>query len=207
MPYLGQRIADVGCGLGSFVDLLKDRKFYLGVEPDRELIDEFVAIHHEKNVSLAINGDICSDNAVDEIKAAKIDTIICINVLEHIYDDKLALVNMTRGVNSGGHICVLVPALPLLYGSLDELDKHYRRYTKNGLHRLISNLDVEVIKCHYLNCLGAFGWFIKGRILKDRRSASSNYVITNALLPIVSLIEGIVKPPFGLSLVIVLKKK
>lgn len=205
--YVGRRIGDVGCGLGNFVELFGEKELYLGFEPDKDLAENFRILHKAENVRLAANGDICTTEAVNELKASQLDTIICINVLEHINSDKRALSNIINGISRDGYICIIVPAFPCLYGSLDKIDGHYRRYTKKDLPRLMKDENVEVIKCYYLNFLGGLGWFIKGRIIKEERHGSENYTIINKLLPLISFLECIIKPPFGLSMVMILKKK
>jgi 2-polyprenyl-3-methyl-5-hydroxy-6-metoxy-1,4-benzoquinol methylase len=205
--WVGQRIGDVGCGLGNFVEFLREKELYLGFELDKNLAENFKLLHKAENVRLAANGDICTTGAVEEMRASQLDTIICVNVLEHINNDKCALSNMIDGISRNGHICIIVPAFPWLYGSLDELDGHCRRYTKKDLLRLIKDKNVEVIKCYYLNFLGGLGWLIKGRIIREKRHGNENYTIINKLLPLISFVERIIKPPFGLSLVMVLKKK
>ena len=179
----------------------------MGFEPDKELNREFELLHKAKNVRLAVNGDICTTEAVEEMKINRLDTIICINTLEHIKNDRRSLSNMVNGISSNGYICILVPAFSWLYGTLDEVAKHYRRYSKKDLLQLVKDLQVDIVKCYYMNFVGGIGWFIKGKILKERRFGNENYTIINMLLPIISFVERIIKPPFGLSLVMVLKKK
>ena len=101
-PYIGNRVGDVGCGLGNFAELLRDRELYLGFDTDSELLEEFRRLHKEENVKLAIHGDVCSEEFVEEAKSSRLDTMLCVNVLEHIKDDRLALANMAEGVNRGG---------------------------------------------------------------------------------------------------------
>lgn len=205
-PYLGQRVADIGCGLGNFVPFLKDRELYLGLEPDPELQREFSENFSSPNIKLAGQGDIASPDAALEIQNHRIDSIICINVLEHIKDDQVALSNMVKGVRVGGHVCLLVPALPWLYGTLDELDGHYRRYTKKTLFQLAQQEKVEIVKIYYSNLVGAFGWFLKGKILKEKSHGDENFTLMNKILPFVSFTENWVKPFIGMSLVMVLRK-
>ena len=205
--YIGGKVGDIGCGLGSFVEYFRDKELYLGFEPDEELAREFAFLHREENVKLAAHGDICTAEAVEELKASGIDTVICVNVLEHIKDDARALSNMVNGVSRNAHLCIIVPAFACLYGSLDRLDGHYRRYSRKDLARLVQNLNVEVIKCHYMNFLGGLAWFIKGRVIQEKAHGNENYRITNLLLPGISVVERYVKPPFGLSVVMVLRKE
>lgn len=132
---------------------------------------------------------------------------MCINVLEHIENDKRALFNIVDGIVHSGHICIIVPAFMCLYGSLDALDGHHRRYSKEQLLLMVKDLEVDVVKCHYMNFLGALGWLMKGRVFKEKRQGDENYLIGHLVLPFMSFVERIVKPLFGLSLVMVLKKR
>jgi SAM-dependent methyltransferase len=211
-PYVGRRVADIGCGLGSFVDLFLKSGIerYLGVEPDPELRSRFAQRHRDPRAQLATTLDATDERLGAELRAASIDTAFSVNVLEHIERDDLALGNMIAGTASGGHVCLLVPAHPFLFGSLDALDGHYRRYTARSFRDLIQRAggaQVEVLKLYPFNLVAAFGWFLKGRILREKIAATENYTLMNAILPVVSRLERLRPPPFGLSLVAVLKRR
>ena len=182
-PFLGRMIADIGCGIGNFAEFFKGRGLtYVGFEPDKELAEEFKRSHAGANIRLALNGDICAFKSAEEIRAAGVDTILCINVLEHIEDDKRALFNIVDGIDRNGHICIIVPAFMSLYGSLDELDGHLRRYSKKQLLLMVKDLEVDVVECYYMNLLGALGWFIKGRVFREKRQGDENYMIGHLVL-------------------------
>ena len=69
---------------------------------------------------------------------------MCINVLEHIENDKRALFNIVDGIVHSGHICIIVPAFMCLYGSLDALDGHHRRYSKEQLLLMVKDLEASL---------------------------------------------------------------
>lgn len=207
-PFLGKRIGDLGCGIGNFAGFFSGKDLlYIGFEFNKELAKEFKHLHAGGNVRLAVNGDICTDEAAAEIKAERLDTILCINVLEHIKDDKCALFNIVEGISRDGHICIIVPAFMCLYGSLDALDGHHRRYSKKQLFLMVKNLEVDVVKCYYMNFLGVLGWFMKGRVFKENRHGDENFLVGHLALPLISFVERMARPPFGLSLVMVLRKR
>ena len=211
-PFIGRRVADVGCGLGSFVEhfLAAGVETYLGVEPDADLRARFAERHSDPRVRLAAASDATDPALVAEMRAAAVDTAFSVNVLEHVERDDLALKHMIEGTTPGGHICLLVPAHPFLYGTLDALDGHFRRYTKASLRALTAQAGeacVEWVDLHHFNALAAFGWWLKGRVLKEKKQKDENYALMNAVLPVVSHLEGFIHPPLGLSLVAILRRR
>jgi len=211
-PYVGKRVVDVGCGLGSFVEHFRERgvELYRGVENDADLRKRFYERHREANVGLTATTDATDPALAEELKRDRVDTAFSVNVLEHIERDDLALRHMIEGTSSGGHVCLLVPAHPFLYGTLDSLDHHFRRYTKATLRDLVARAGgdrVEWVQLYYFNALAAFGWFLKGRVLKETRQEDENFSLMNAVLPFVSRAEGLVRPPFGLSLIAILRRR
>lgn len=204
-PHLGNRIADVGCGPGNLTSFMQDKEFYLGVDIDEDLLK----VLKEENSHAAVHAQRTSVVAPEFTKILteqKIDTIICANLIEHLPDDVLALKNMIDALPRGGALCLLVPAFQQLFGTLDKLDGHYRRYTKRLLKTKISKMSVVVQKMYYFNMVGALGWWVKGRLLKREAHDDDNYTLMNKVLPIVSRLESIVMPPFGLSLVAILRR-
>ena len=93
---------------------------------------------------------------------------------------------------------------------VDTLDHHYRRYTKATLRELVARAggeNVEWVDLYYFNAIATFGWFLKGRVLKETKQADENWSVMNAVLPVVSRLEKIARPPFGLSLIAILKRR
>jgi SAM-dependent methyltransferase len=135
------------------------------------------------------------------------DTIICLNILEHLKNDRKAIENMTSLLQPGGRLIILVPALNILYGSMDVSFGHYRRYSKKQLKLLIQAQDLEIIKFYYLNFLGLFGWFLNGRIFKKKELPEKQTKLFDKLVPFLGLTEKIIAPPLGQSLILVAQKK
>lgn len=206
-PFLGARVADVGCGIGNFCGYLLDRELYLGVDLDPELtLEQRGEFGRAANVEI-VQGDITQDSCRELLLRRRIDSILCANVIEHIENDVQALHNMIASLPTGGTLCLLVPAMSWLYGTLDALDGHYRRYQKQMLHERLSRFPVDIVRLYYFNLVGALGWLLKGRVLKDTRHGEENYRAMNLLVPLVSRIERLCPPPFGLSLIAVARKR
>jgi SAM-dependent methyltransferase len=132
---------------------------------------------------------------------------VCLNVLEHIEDDRQALRGMASILGPGGVIVLLVPAFPALYGPIDSNLGHYRRYSRGAIATLADSTGLRIRKVHYVNAVGFFGWWVNSHIL--RRGAQSERqieIFDRYLVPLLSRLEGMVPPPFGQSLFVVLEK-
>jgi SAM-dependent methyltransferase len=135
------------------------------------------------------------------------DSVVCVNVLEHIEGDAAALRAMVEIVVPGGVIVLLVPAFDALYGPIDRNLGHYRRYRRSSLAGLASAAGLEIRKLHYVNALGLFGWWVNARVLKrETQSDGQIAVFDRWMVPFFSVIERAVPPPFGQSLLAVLRR-
>ncbi len=157
-PWLGQRILEVGSGVGNQTRFFTDRERVVAsdIEPHyvRELIAKF---SNRPNVRVASFRFPLSPADAQELAAERVDTIVCLNVLEHIEDDAGTLRDFARVLPAGGHLALLVPAMPALFGSLDEALRHYRRYDRDALVALVKESGLEVEKARYLNRPGVAG--------------------------------------------------
>jgi len=205
-PYLGDSILDVGCGLGNFTEILLDKKRYVGIDSDRKMIEEMrVQYASRKNVELT-RADVTNQEEMVAFKDKEPDSILCVNVLEHIEEDEVALNNMLAILPPNGHLCLLVPAFQFLYGTLDSLDGHFRRYNKRLLSDKLKDLPGRMVRQYYFNIIGSLGWFLKGKILREKTQSDANYEVMNLLIPIFSKMERVFRPPFGMSLIAIIKK-
>lgn len=205
-PYLGNRVIDVGCGLGNFAEILLDRELYIGIDSDQDIIEKMKGQYADTENIEFFQADITQWDRIQALVYEKADSILCVNVLEHIEDDRVVLKNMAATLPCGGHICLLVPAFQCLYGTLDSLDGHFRRYTKAMVVDRIKDLPVEIVHLYYFNMVGSLGWFLKGRILREKTQSNANYAVMNMLIPFFSKIERAIKPFFGMSLIAILRK-
>jgi len=209
-PHLGQRILEVGSGIGNYTDMLLDKKCVVATDID----ETYVGILSERfsntsNVEVRkldlINLD---QNLMLTLQDYHLDTIINMNVLEHIKDDREALKRMKDIVREGGRIITIVPAFPKLFGSLDEAYGHYKRYSKEDFTTIAHALRLSLVYSRYANVIGILGWIYSGKIRRKKTfSKKSITVFDRWFVPILSAIEKNVYPPFGLSLIAVFDKR
>jgi len=106
-----------------------------------------------------------------------------------------------------GRIVLTVRAFQSLYGPIDERLGHHRRYGKRELASLASRIGLRVVTLHYLNFAGFVGWWINAKILaRQAQSISQILVFDRLIVPVVSRLESLVRPPFGQSIFAVLEK-
>jgi len=102
-PFLGKRCAGIGCGLGNFLPFFLDRGFYLGVDSDQELVEEFPKELPQNGFSVIL-GDATDPALVDILRSHEVDTILCVNVLEHVQQDRVALENLVEALPAVGSV-------------------------------------------------------------------------------------------------------
>jgi 2-polyprenyl-3-methyl-5-hydroxy-6-metoxy-1,4-benzoquinol methylase len=199
VPYLGKRILDVGCGIGNITEYYVDREIVVGVD----VVSEELIVARERFAGRnfeAHHMDVSSPSLL-QFEDKKLDTAVCLNVLEHIEDDVHALRNMASTLVPGGRICLLVPVNKWLFGPMDAIDHHFRRYTKAELNAKLSEAGLVVEHQNYFNMLGIAAWFLTNRVFRRSMAAPVQYSVYDSLVPMLSWIEKVVPPPAGLSLV------
>jgi SAM-dependent methyltransferase len=206
-PELGKRVVEVGCGTGNFTGSLLDRDAVIAVDIEAACVEGLRRRYPEQaNLHTAV----CSPEDVDfhDLKRFQPDSCVCLNVLEHIEDDGLALRSMAAILPSGGVIALLVPAFPALYGPIDRNLAHHRRYTAQSMTELARQSGLAVNKLRYFNAAGFFGWWWNARVLRrEVQSKSQIEIFDQWVVPVMSKIESFVEPPFGQSLIAVLSKR
>ena len=135
------------------------------------------------------------------------DTIVCLNVLEHIKDDDQALCNMNDILCKGGRLILLLPNIRFLYGKFDRALDHFRRYNKRSLSHKLKRSGFAVNRSFYINFLGIFGWFFYTNILKGGKFNSGDMKLYDKLFPLFYFSDKLMKPFTGLSIICICSKK
>jgi glycosyltransferase involved in cell wall biosynthesis len=165
-PYVGQRVLEIGAGIGNLTRVLIPRvKCYVAADIDEEhmarLSTRFQHRHnlHVRRCDLAHEADFADFQG-------SMDTVVCLNVLEHVEDDMGALVNIFSALAKGGRAIVLVPHGQEIFGTLDVALGHYRRYSHAELREKMERVGFNVEKILNFNRISRPGWYVSGRILK-----------------------------------------
>jgi SAM-dependent methyltransferase len=183
-PWLGQRVMEIGVGYGQYTRrMLAENRSVLACDLDRRHLGELVA--SLPGASLKI---LCLDLENPEpqrISCAAFapDSIMLLNVLEHIREHEKALAFLREVAVEGAVIVLIVPALPGLYNALDREAGHHRRYTRRSLERALATAGWTGVASRYVNLPGVAGWLAAGLLGPSRRNATAlNAPSTNWLL-------------------------
>ena len=197
--YLTGDILEVGAGIGNFSKMLKKYGKITVIDINRKYLNNCRI--GDINCGL---GDI--ERGEYFFKDKKFDSIICLNVVEHIKDDEGALKNIHKLLKKNGNAAVLVPAHKLLYSRYDHLLGHYRRYTISDVKKLIGNSGLEIVDIRYVNWWGAVGWLFFMKILKKTDFPENELGIFDMFGKFLLWPEKFIKLPFGLSVLAVVRR-
>lgn len=203
-PFIGERVLEAGCGIGNFTEQLLDRERLICADLDpyyTEVIGRRYA--HLSNVRTN-RMDLSAAKDFEPIAEEKPDTVISLNVVEHIEDDLSTLKNYHDVLQPGGHAVILVPAHQWLFSECDRTLGHFRRYTRAMLSERMKEAGFEVVQTSEFNRLGVLGWYVSGKM--GRKDLSPGQMkLFNRLLPIAKVIERFDSLP-GLSVIAIGRK-
>ena len=206
-PFLGHRIVEVGCGIGNFTASLLDRGEVFAVDSEPACVDRLIQRYPLRN-NLQADAMGPGSPEFQSLESFQPDSCVCLNVLEHIEDDRQAVRAMASILIPGGSLILLLPAFPALRGPIDRRLEHFRRYCRRDVLALAQDADLKIRRLHFVNFIGFFGWWMNARIFRrDEQSAWQIAIFDRLIVPALSRIESLVPPPFGQSLFAVLEKR
>jgi SAM-dependent methyltransferase len=203
LPFLGDSVFEAGCGSGNITSHLLGRKYLKVVDIDPIHVQAVRKRYgHLENVHVSVE-DLEAASTYDAEE--KVDSVLCINVLEHLDKPDFAVEGFSRIVRPGGHALVLVPAHDWLFSSADVALEHRHRYKTTELRTLLESAGFEVIKCHQFNRLGVLGWYTN-KLLGRTTITKLQARLFGLLLPLAKVVERLSFLP-GLSIVAVARRR
>lgn len=205
-PYLSGPVLEIGVGHGSYASELRAHGPYMGVDVDIKSVAEARKRFPDLDFAIA---DITSSSFPETLAGSGFQAIVCLNVLEHIPDHDQAVKNLARALVRGGHLLVIVPALPVLYNDLDRLAGHHRRYRRDEIHDLMVQAGLQPVRADYFN-LGGPGWWAnrlkRHRSLNDTAVNSEISLFDRWLVPISRGLDPVTRTFFGQSVLAIGRK-
>ena len=162
-PHLTGDIIEIGSGTGNFTVLISRITSRLtATDYNQEYLD---ILHRHFPKLQTFHLDLESPR-IPMALYQKFDTAVCLNVLEHIANESVALKNIFDTLKPGGKLIISVPAFKFAFGRVDRSLGHIRRYTKKSLKNSLTRHNFSIISCRYFNFLGLWGWWFNTKILK-----------------------------------------
>ncbi len=205
VPFLGERVLEVGAGTGNLTrPLAHRRKYYaatdIGPEHLGALRNRFA---HRPNLEVRF----CDVQQSEDMRyfAGKIDTVVCLNVLEHVADPESAARNLFEVLDPGGRAIVLVPHSQEIFGALDVALGHYLRYSEVQLKDKLEGAGFVVEQIIQFNRVSRPGWWFTGKVLGRQTIARFPLRVFNSLVWLWRKIDGSLPWP-SVSIIAIARK-
>jgi glycosyltransferase involved in cell wall biosynthesis len=202
-PHLGQRVLEVGAGLGTLTLSLVPRECYWATDSNPIFLDELRHLARNRPYLQVGSTDVRDRSSFP--KGQAFDTVVSVNVLEYIQDDVEALRNMAEVLGERGRVVAMVPQGPGLYGTLDETFGHCRRYNREQVVAMGRAAGLKVLEVRELDRMGSLGWWVNGRLLRRRTLGLAQLKLFDAAVPLLRRVDHWLPFP-ALSLVAVFEK-
>ena len=203
-PFCGDRVLEIGSGVGNLTEKLIPRRKYVVSDVNPLYVQTLERLRADRPYLDATYCDV-TDLASFPNTGGPFDTVICLNVVEHVQDDTAALRNMRSVLQDGGSAIVLVPQGQWNFGTLDEVLGHKRRYSDAELRALALRCGFVVKQVIEFNRIGTVAWFLNGKVLRRRTFGLGQILLLNLLTPIFRVIDRLLPVP-ALSLIAVLER-
>lgn len=203
------KVLEIGLGYGQYTSWIANRcEELVSVDIDLSLITTLE--HNLPSNTKTILADLCDIDFSKRVGEFSFSFAICLNVLEHIEDQQTAMMNLCRVLKPGGSLFILVPAYASLYGPMDRLAGHLRRYSMSQLGRVAEECGFEIVRKGYLNPIGGIGWWVNSKLFKPE-SLSNNSIgrqilfFDRYLVPISRFFNWFSRKFFGQSVWMILR--
>ncbi len=168
-PYLGDTVLELGAGMGNLTGrLMAKRLRYIAAEKDplylHALVNRFL-----RTPSVEVRSLDPAVLAGLEDVTGKVETALCINILEYLENPEQTLTALHQLLQSGGRVVVLSPCNPNLFGSLDRSVGHLRRFSELDLRKAMEQSGFTVEECFSMNKAGALAWWVNSKLLSSAR--------------------------------------
>jgi 2-polyprenyl-3-methyl-5-hydroxy-6-metoxy-1,4-benzoquinol methylase len=200
-PWVGHQVLEVGCGVGTYtVELAAEHREVVAVDLDEQFAQEArQRVAALSNVRV-IAGDVTQMD-IPMPSPEGFDTVVLLDVLEHIDHEMALLARLRSKLRKGGHLIVKVPAMPGLFSPMDEAIGHFRRYDKATLNDVMTQAGFEVIALWPFNAFAVPGWWLNGRVLKRRFPPAGQIAFFEHLVPVICRIDRLARFVCGISLI------
>jgi SAM-dependent methyltransferase len=209
-PHLGRRLVEVGAGTGSFSEMLLESApdSLTLIEPSRMCLRLRERVEGWRTRSrVRVYNDTFAGVAARLGQEERPDSVIYVNVLEHIEDDEAELRLASDALAPGGRVFIFVPALRWLYGSFDRRVGHRRRYTRREIASKCERAGLSIVRAVYFDAAGVLPWWVKYRVLRSEKMEPAAVKFYDEFcVPVLSRAEALIPLPLGKNILLIAEK-
>jgi 2-polyprenyl-3-methyl-5-hydroxy-6-metoxy-1,4-benzoquinol methylase len=206
-PFVSGRVLDVGAGTGATIQVLAHRTNaeWTALEPDRSLAEEIrasVQANRLPSKTRVIHGDLHCMPPNEQF-----DTVLYIDVLEHIESDASELERAAAALVPGGHLVVLAPAHNWLLSPFDRAVGHFRRYNRQSLRQALPSA-LLMRDLRYLDSVGLLASIGNKLLLRQSMPTAAQIRLWDKLMvPMSTIADRLTAGRLGKSLLMVARKR
>lgn len=203
---VGNEVVEVGCGRAPLVPYFTSVcQRYHGVDQSGTILREIRQEYQANSRADFTQLDLETTAIIDYLSSLSFDTIVSLNLLEHLENDERLLRIFSDQLDETDRLILQVPAHPWLFGTNDQSLGHYRRYSLENLRTKLEKTGHELLQSRYFNVLGILPWFLEGKIFRRTKGhfedqSEGALSLQNAIVPVLQQLEDLVSPPVGISL-------
>ncbi|HVR28670.1 MAG TPA: methyltransferase, partial [Thermoanaerobaculia bacterium] len=200
----GQRVLEIGAGIGNLTRALIPRERYTATDINPHYLDFLENVAESRPYLDVRHFDLAAAAAVEPL-AGRYDTVVCLNVLEHVANEAQGARNLLEVLEPGGRAIVLVPQGPSLYGTLDRVLGHQRRYTEAMLRAALEGAGFQIERVFGFNRASRPGWWLNGTLLKRERFSRVQLKALDWMIWLIRRVDAALPWP-GVSLIAVARR-
>lgn len=208
-PWIGRTVLECGAGSGHMTRrlLALHGPRVIASEVEASYLPELeVLCRPPQSGVVRLDLEALTPDVLDHIRSQEVDTVLMVNVLEHVADDAGCITRLAETLPSGGRILVMLPAHRRLYSQLDHLYGHHRRYSREDVRHLARMAGMRIRLLRSMNLPGAIAWWLLHRVIGRTSLSPVGTRIFDVCVPVVAALERLIQPPFGQSVVAVLER-
>jgi glycosyltransferase involved in cell wall biosynthesis len=204
-PYVGERVLEIGAGIGTLTSQFIPRELYVASDINHDYLDYLTSYACGRPYLHVLEVDATEPEHFRGLEGM-FDTVLMVNVLEHVSRPEVALANIHRVLAPHGRAIILVPQHPALYGTLDEALEHRERYTPATLVGSLEDAGFTLQQLLDFNRFAIPGWWLNGKVLRRRTFSRVQLKTLDTMLPILRRVDRLF-PWSGMSLIAVAAKE
>ncbi|HZS07246.1 MAG TPA: bifunctional glycosyltransferase/class I SAM-dependent methyltransferase [Blastocatellia bacterium] len=198
-PHIGDRVLEIGAGIGNLTSQFIPRELYMASDINPSYLQYLRSYSFGKPYLRVMPIDASRPDDFAGLEG-QFDTVVMLNVLEHVSDPHQALRSIHSALEPGGRAIILVPQHPKIYGTLDEALEHRERYSAGQLREALTAAGFRVETMFDFNRFSVPGWWWHGKIFRLRKFSRVQIKLVETLMPLLRRIDRFL-PWGGLSVI------